>query len=326
MNKTTRLKVLFLPQLGNDPQWQEEVVKAVAPEHDLSIYDHTQPLAEQFAGVEAVLDTGGSVGTRPMYDAAVDARLWQVLGTGLDHVDIAYMKTKGFAISNTPGLFSAIGLAESAMMHILMLAHRYHETRANFDDRLLHKPLGMELVGKVLAIVGFGASGQELARRAKSFGMRIHAVDVRPIEPDVLAELQPDFLGTPADVEDMLRSCDFLSVHLHLTPETRHFIDARRIAMMKPTACVINVARGALIDEEALHAALAAGRLAGAGLDVFAHEPPDPDLPIYRRPNVVVTPHTAGSTDGTARRRAGVALENLNRIARGEEPLYRVDR
>ena len=192
-----------------------------------------------------------------------------------------------------------------------MLAHRYHETRANFDDRLLHKPLGMELVGKVLAIVGFGASGQELARRAKSFGMRIHAVDVRPIEPDVLAELQPDFLGTPADVDDMLRSCDFLSVHLHLTPETRHFIDARRIAMMKPTACVINVARGALIDEDALHAALAAGRLAGAGLDVFAHEPPDPDLPIYRWPNVVVTPHMASATWETRRAMAELALGNL---------------
>ncbi|MBU6336114.1 MAG: phosphoglycerate dehydrogenase, partial [Chloroflexi bacterium] len=186
--------------------------------------------------------------------------------------------------------------------------------------------LGLELVGKVLGIIGFGASGQELARRAKSFGMRIHAVDVRPIEPAVLAELQPEFLGTPDDVDALLRACDFLSVHLHLTPDTRHFIDARRIALLKPTSYVINVARGALIDEDALYAALEAGQLAGAGLDVFAHEPPDPDLPVYRRSNVVVTPHTAGSTDGTARRRAGVALENLNRIARGEEPLYRVDR
>ena len=322
----TRLKVLFLPQLGNDPQWQDEVVQAVTPEHDLSIYDHAKPLAEQFAGVEAVLDTGGSVGTRAMYDAAVDARLWQVLGTGLDHVDIGYMKTKRFAISNTPGLFSAIGLAESAMMHILMLAHRYHETQANFAARLLHKPLGMELVGKVLAIVGFGASGQELARRARSFGMRIHAVDVRPIESAVLEEIQPEFLGSPDDVDEMLRNCDFLSVHLHLTPDTRYFIDARRIALLKPTAYVINVARGALIDEAALYAALEEDRLAGAGLDVFSHEPPDPDLPVYRRQNVVVTPHPAGSTDGTARRRAGVALENLNRIARGDELLYRVDR
>ncbi|NQU11518.1 glycerate dehydrogenase, partial [bacterium] len=116
------------------------------------------------------------------------------------------------------------------------------------------------------------------------------------------------------------------SLHLHLTPETRHIIDARRIGLMKPSACLINVARGALVDEAALHEALLQGRLGGAGLDVFAKEPPDPTLPVYRLPNVVVTPHVSGGTDGTARKRAAAAAENVDRIARGLEPLYRVDR
>jgi len=320
-----RLKVLFLPLESVDSIWREEVVKAVSLHHDLAIYDDSTPLATQFAGVEAVLDVGGSVGTRPMYDAAKDAKLWQILGTGLDHVDIAYMKTRGFAIANCPGQFSSVALAECAMMYILMLARRYQESEANFRARVLYKPTGMELVDKVLGIIGFGASGQELARRARGFGMRIQAVDVRSIEPAVLEELRPEFVGTPADTDRVIRESDFLSLHLHLTPQTRHIIDARRIGLMKPSACLINVARGALVDEPALHDALLNGRIGGAGLDVFTEEPPDPTRPAYQLPNVVVTPHTSGATDGTARKRAAAAVANLDRVARGLEPLYRVD-
>jgi D-3-phosphoglycerate dehydrogenase len=321
-----RAKVLFLPQNGVDPVWQEEVVAAVSARHDLAIYDGSKPMEPQFQGVEAVIDTGGSVGTRAMYDAARDARLWQILGTGLDHVDVAYMKTRGFVVANCPGQFSSVGLAECAMMFILMLARRYREAAANFDARVRYKPMGRELEGKILGIIGLGASGQELARRAKSFGMRIHAVDIRPIEPEILDELAPEFMGTPADIDRVVQESDYLSLHLHLTPQTRHTIDARRLAMMKPSACIINVARGALVDEAALYEALLGSRIAGAGLDVFAAEPPDPGLPVYRLPNVVVTPHIAGATDGTARRRASVAAANVDLVARGHEPLYRVDR
>jgi phosphoglycerate dehydrogenase-like enzyme len=155
--------------------------------------------------------------------------------------------------------------------------------------------------------------------------MRIQAVDVRPIEEHILAELKPEFLGSPADIDRVVGESDFLSLHLHLTPETRHIIGARRLSLMKPTACVINVARGALVDEAAMHEALLAGRIGGAGLDAFGQEPPDPTLPVYQLPSVVVTPHTSGSTDGTARNRARAAAENLDRLAQGLEPLYGVD-
>ena len=321
-----RLRVLYLPLGGLDPVWQEEFVKAVSPRHDLAIYDGSKPLAAQFEGVEAVLDVGGSVGTREMYEAAKDAKLWQILGTGLDHVDIASMETFGFAIANCPGQFSSVALAECAMMYILMLARRLHEAEANFRAGILYKPTGVELEGKVLGIIGFGASGQELARRARGFGMRIQAVDVRPIEAEILEELQPEFLGSPSDIDRVVRECDFLSLHLHLTEGTRHIIDARRLELMKPSACVINVARGALVDETALYEALLSGRVGGAGLDAFAREPPDPTLPVYQLPNVVVTPHTSGATDGTARKRAAAAAQNVDRIAQGLQPLYRVDR
>lgn len=133
--------------------------------------------------------------------------------------------------------------------------------------------------------------------------------------------MQPEFIGMPADLDQVVSEADFLSLHLHITSETRHIIDARRLELMKPTACLINVARGALVDEEAL----LQGRLGGAGLDTFATEPPDPNLPVYQLPNVVATPHIAGVTDGTARRRADASAENVGRIAQGLKPPYRVD-
>jgi len=182
----------------------------------------------------------------------------------------------------------------------------------------------LELVDRKLGIVGFGASGQELARRAKAFGMQIMAVDVRPIEPEVLDEIQPDILTGSDALDRLIGESDFISVHLHLTEKTRHIIDERRIKLIKPSACIINVARGELIDEEALYRALLDGRIGGAGLDAFAQEPPDPTRPVYQLPNVCVTPHTVGSTDGTSRKRALFAAENLDRYARGEEVLARV--
>lgn len=320
-----RVRILYLPLLILDPEWQEEVVKAVAPHHELMIYDENKPLAEQFEGIEVVLDTGGSVGTHEMMDAANETRLWQVVGTGMDHVDVKYMKSKGFIVCNCPGTFSAVALAECAMMYILMLTRNYADCGRNFRRSVLYKPIGTELGGKVLGLVGFGASAQELARRARSFGMKIHAIDIRRIEEEILNDIQPEFMGSPDELDKVVAESDFLSVHLHLDDTTRHIIDARRIAMMKPGACLINVARGELIDEAAMHEALLSGTLGGAGLDVTSIEPADPTLPVYQLPNVVMTPHTAGATDGCARSRAQVCLENVNRIAQDLEPLSRVD-
>jgi phosphoglycerate dehydrogenase-like enzyme len=176
-----------------------------------------------------------------------------------------------------------------------------------------------------LGIIGFGASGQELARRAKPFGMRILAIDVRSIEPEIIQEIKPDLIGTPASLDHVVAESDFLSLHLHLNAATRHIIDARRIALMKSSGCLINVARGALVDESALYHALSDGKLGGAGLDVFALEPSDPSLPVFQLPNVVVTPHIAGVTYETSVRRAECAAENVDRVAQGLELLYRID-
>ena len=201
--------------------------------------------------------------------------------------------------------------------------------RANLDmvySGVLYQPLGFELAKQSLGIIGLGASGQELARRAKAFGMKILVIDVRVIEPQILAELQPDFMGSPSDIDQIISEVDFLSLHLHLNSETRHIIDARRIALMKPTAYLINVARGGLVDEQALYQALVNDKLGGSGLDVFTEEPPNPQAPVFQLPNVVVTPHVAGATYQTSRQRAACAAQNVDRIAQDLEPFYRIDK
>jgi phosphoglycerate dehydrogenase-like enzyme len=324
-----RLKILFLPHYTGPEMtrpWQKDLEAAIDDRHDLRIYDASQPLAPQFEGVDVVLDLGGSMGTKEMADAAAgQVRLWQIQGTGIDHFDLEYWRARSIAVANCPGQFSSVALAECAMMYILMLTRQYAETQANFGRGIFYRPMGLTLDGLSLAIVGFGASGQELARRASSFGMRISAIDIRDVSEEEIDRFNLEFVGKPDELDRVIAACDVLSLHLHLNAQTRHIIDARRLGLLKPTALLINVARGELVDEAALGAALAEGRLAGAGLDTFAQEPPDLDEPIFSMPNVITTPHIAGVTDGTSRNRAGAGAENIERIAAGLEPLYRVD-
>jgi len=305
--------------------WGTDVVKAVQDRHNIHILDYDQPLPPQFKGIDAVIDHGGSAGTREMVDAATDARLWQILGTGFDHFDLEYWKTKGIPIANCPGQFSAVALAECAMMFILMLTRQYPVARAVLDKGELYEPMALELEGVKLGLIGFGASGIELARRAKPFGMEILAIDIREVSAAEREEFGLSFVGTPDDLEKVVAESDILSLHLHLNSETHHIIDARMLGLMKPTAHIINVARGALIDEEALTQALLDGTIGGAGIDAYSQEPPDLTSPFFGLSNVIATPHTAGVTDGTSRKRAQCAADNVDRIAAGLEPLYRID-
>ena len=320
-------KHLFVPHPVaevNTP-WGDDIVAAICDRHDLRVFDRDRDAEPQFRGIEAVVDLGGMMSAELIEVAArAGVKFVQAQANGLDHVEVDRIRASGMILAHCPGSLSSVALAENAMMFILHLAHAYGEARRECAAGKFYSPIGMQLDGRSLCIVGVGASGRELARRAKAFGMRILAIDVRPIEREVLEELQPDFLGGSEDLDRVVAECDFLSVHLHLTLKTRCIIDARRIALMKPTACIINVARGALIDDEALYRALLDKQIGGAGLDAFAQEPPDITLPVYQFPNVCVTPHTAGATDGTSRNRASFAADNLDRHARDEDIVARV--
>mgnify|MGYP001986440157 CR=1 FL=1 len=176
-----------------------------------------------------------------------------------------------------------------------------------------------DIYGGTKGLYDYGPMGVELKNNLKQSWWKSMVY-----ERDDVEGLDSNILTGPDALDRLMVESDFISVHLHLTTKTRHIIDERRIKLMKPTACIINVARGELIEEEALYRALLDGRIGGAGLDAFVQEPPDPTRPVYQLPNVYVTPHTVGSTDGTSRKRALFAAENLNRYALGESVLARV--
>lgn len=328
---TTRLSLLFLPHPRGNAMyspWVEDVFAAIGDRHDLRLLDFDRPIAPQFAGVDVVIDHGGERGNRAMADAANLAenkvKLWQVLGTGVDHFDLEHWRSLAIPVANCPGQYSAVALGECAMLFILLLARQYPVTQENLRQGVMYTPLGRELTGLKLGIVGFGASGKELARRARAFGMAIAAIDVRDISAAEVREFGLAYAGKPDALDYVALESDVLSLHLHLDASTRHIIDARRLGMMKRSALLINVARGALVDEAALRDALLAGRLGGAGLDAFSQEPPDPNDPLFSLPNVVATPHIAGNTNGTSWGRAQYVAENVERIAAGLDPLHRV--
>jgi phosphoglycerate dehydrogenase-like enzyme len=317
-----KLNVLYLPPplLPGNP-WGRDIIEVIKPPHELRLYSRELPLGPQFAWAEVGIDFGGVMGTREMADVAGGIKLWQVLGNGIDQFDLEYWRSKNVPVANCPGHLTGVPLAECAFMLMLMLSRQWHEIQRNLQSGLLNLPLGNELAGKVLGIIGFGAAGRELARRAVAFGMRIQAIDIREISADERRDFGIEFAAGPEKMDQVMAAADYVSVHLHLTEETRHILDERRIRLMKPAAFLINVSRGGLVDSDALVRCLRAGQLAGAGLDVTDPEPINPDHPLLQMPNVFVTNHIAGNTYGTWRRRAAFAAENVNRVAEGLKPL-----
>jgi phosphoglycerate dehydrogenase-like enzyme len=320
-----KLRILYLPHPPRLRQpWLSDLQEALGSRHELRIYDPGAPLEPQL-DVDIVVDQGGGQSTREMARLARSVKLWQILATGVDDFDLDYWHERGIAVANTPGQFSAVGLAECALMFMLMLAHRWHDAQIDMQRAAFYGTTGQELEGSKLLLLGFGSSARALASRALPFGFRLSTIEVREVSEAERREFHLNFVGKPDDLDRLLPDCDYLSLHLHLSRETRHIIDSRRLSLMKPSARLINVARGALVDEAALYRALAEGELAGAGLDVFESEPVNLANPLLRLPNVVSTPHIAGATAATSRRRARCVAENIDRLARGLEPLYRVD-
>ena len=313
------MKVLFLRQpAGPDPSY-DAFLEAVDPRHTVEVFDPQRPLAAQFKNVDVVLDPTGELGTRAMIDAAVaeNVQLWQVITNGTDKVDMAYFLQKNLPLANSPGPLSAVPLAEHLLMLILCFNKNFNRNRAADWNRTINE----ELAGKVLGMIGFGASARELARRARPLGMRIMAIDIVDVPQTVQDELHVEFIGKPSQQDRVLAQADYLSLHLHLGAATRHTIDRRALDLMKPSAVLLNAARGGLVDEAALIEALQTGRIKGAGLDVYAHEPLDPAHPFLQMDNVIATAHISSYTPDTRRRRMQAAAHNVERIAQNLPPV-----
>jgi D-3-phosphoglycerate dehydrogenase len=317
------VRVLFIGFQDLVHPWYDDFVTAIGGKYPVDLYDTTRPFADQLTRGGIVVDQGGW-GTHAMADAAVaaDIKLWQVIGTGLDHLDINYLVERGIPVSYSPGFLSGVGLAEHALMLMLCLAKNWTVMEKNTHSGVWYHPMNEELYGKTLGLVGFGGSARELAKRAWAMGMRTLAVDVVAPPPEVLLECHVEHFGGLGEIPKVLSESDYLSIHVPLTPQTKHMIGSQQLAQMKKTAFLINVARGEIVDEAALLDALTTGKIQGAGLDTFAGEPLKPDHPLLNLPNVLATPHIAGGTRGTCRRRGLAAAENVFRVASGLAPLH----
>ncbi|MEQ8195238.1 MAG: D-glycerate dehydrogenase [Rhodospirillales bacterium] len=241
---------------------------------------------------------------------------------GYDHVDTAAAKKRGIIVTNTPDVLSD-ATAEIAMLLLLGAARRAHEGEKTMREGLWDSwsptfMLGTQVSGKRLGIVGMGRVGQVMAKRARGFDMEIHYYNRRRLEAG--AEAGAVYYDSP---EKLFPHCDFLSLHCPATPETENFLNAERITLLPDGAIVVNTARGAIVDEPALVAALQSGKIAAAGLDVFAKEPTQ-NCAFKDLANTFLLPHLGSATVETRNAMGFRALDNLDAVFAGREPKDRV--
>ena len=273
----------------------------------ISRWDRTQPLASVVHDIDVLLPSNAPI-TADVIAKATRLRLIQQPASGTEGIDRDAAIARGIPVCNAPGT-NHVAVAECALYLLLALARRAPVAARMFAAREVGVPLGIELDGRTLGIIGMGRAGTALAQRARALGMTVIA----------LAR------GASADERHaFFAACDAVSIHCPLDATTRGLVGAEAFAALKPGAFVINLARGGVIDRDALLAALARGTLGGVGLDVHWVEPPDPADPLYADPRVVALPHVAGSTDESFARISDVVVQNLVRLERGEPLLHRV--
>ncbi len=274
---------------------------------------------------DAVIAAHEPVGP-PLLDALPHLKIVQRMGVGINTVDLAACSRKGIPVCNL-GDVNKDALGEHGMALLLALTRRIvenHELLRAADWTGARAVLDgtFELKGRTLGVLGFGKAGYELARRAKAFGMRI----VYHNRSDVDARLVESVEAQPRTQAALLRESDVVAIAVSLNPSTQNMLDAKALALMKPTAYLINLARGGIVDERALAEALNAGRLAGAGLDVFSVEPIAPDNPLLKAKHVVLTAHSAGTTKECTDREVAWSIENVRRyLERNETPKWIVN-
>ena len=315
------MKVLFgREQISADLSWAQLAehlpgweIAACQPDKVAGSLDGVDVVCPFGARIGAQLIAGGSFG------------LVHQFGVGLDGVDVASATEHGVLVARVPGDAggNADSCSELAVLHLLALARRLHESRTVLAERRWpDRPVGRSLLDSTVLIVGLGAIGVALARRLAPFGPRLLGVRARPEmggPPELERVAGPDQLPALLGEADAVMCCAVLH-----DGNARMFGPAE-FAAMRPGALFINVARGGLVDEAALLAALDSGRVGGAGLDVFSREPADPQSPLVQHPHVIATPHVGWHTGFMFRQTSEVFAANLRRYSRGEQPWWTVN-
>ncbi len=288
---------------------------------ELQVYDRTAPgqLLSRAEGAEVLLTNKVIIDGEAM--AALPClRYIGVLATGYNVVDIGEAHRRGIAVTNIPA-YSTMSVAQIVMAHLLNITDHVAlhaeavadgEWQASPDFSFTKSPL-IELDGLTMGIVGLGNIGSQVARMAQAFGMKVTAVSSKTEE--ALASMG---IRKAKDYEELFRQADVVSLHCPLTDETRHLVSRERLALMKPSAILINTGRGPLLDEQAVADALAEGRLYAAGVDVLEEEPPRGGSPLIGAPRCYITPHIAWASAAARRRLIDIATANVAAFVRGE--------
>ena len=283
------------------------------PEDWKIVFAALEELKKELEDADAVIPEHAPIGA-PLLDHAKSLRLVQT-GAGADNVQIDECTKRGIWVAHAKGV-NAKAVAEHVFAFILSWVKNIiplHDAmkRGAYDVDYV----GSELSGKAIGIVGLGKIGQEVARFSHAFGMKVWGYPARPVS--VTAEVQL------TDLPVLLRRSEIVTLHLPLTPQTRHRIGREELALMKRDAFLINTSRGSIVDEGALIEVLEEGKIAGAALDVFESEPLPKESPLRRMPNVILTPHTAGMPDGLKfhEKRFEFFADNIKRVAEGKVPI-----
>jgi D-3-phosphoglycerate dehydrogenase len=247
-----------------------------------------------------------------VFTACPKLKIVSVWGTGTDNIDLNAAGMRGVTVCNTPGI-NAFAVAEHALTLMLAVGRRIVTLDAEMRHGRWPREMLTQLLGKTLGVFGMGAIGGRLATIARGIGMNVLGWSALGDEGRIRKTG-----AKPASKEQILSTADVVSLHVRLTTETRNFLGRKELAMMKPSAILVNTGRGALVDREALLAALRERRLLGAGLDVFHQEPLAPDDPILSLPNVILSPHNAGQTPEVIRDGLLAAVANIENYLSGK--------
>ena len=276
--------------------------------------DATDPtiLIDRLREADVALNIRGrTLFTAEALGACPKLKLISIWGTGTDNVDLPAAAARGVTVTNTPGA-NAIAVAEHTVALMLAAAKQLASADQAMRQGGWPRNLVPQLRGKRLGLVGTGLIGREVATMAKGLGMQVVAWTFHP------SARLADSLGLRyVELDELLRTADIVSLHLRATPETRHFLNRARLAMLKPGAILVNTARGALIDEAALLECLKEKKIACAGLDVFEAEPLPAGHPLLGLPNVLLTPHAAGMTPEVIQNGLAMAVDNVERFLSG---------
>lgn len=304
------MKIVVLEPLGVTPEKLERITLPLKERgHQITFYStRAQTAREQISRAQEanVLVIANQPLKKEVLQACPQLKLISVAFTGVDHVDTSYAQSRGISVCNAAG-YSTHAAAELAIsLALALLRHGAKADRAVRAGQDKSGLLGRELYGKTFAIVGTGAIGGHTAQLAKAFGCRVIAYSRTP-RPQLVRQGV-----TYMPLNQLLQEADILSLHLPLTPETKNLIGEKELELMKPSALLINTARGPLVDQNALRLALQNKRLAGAGIDVFDQEPPLPPAhPLLGAPNTLLTPHIGFYTQEALVQRAQIVFENI---------------